>query len=118
MEFTKRLEDDSKTMEELNLVLNPVVWMAPVVLIHLKLPGQSRFSYYEILTIEATPESILLKIQLTHSLNRNCLIDVHDKLGRRWELDLFNSTGADEMYITVYATMEPSSQGSSYCHVM
>ena len=115
---TKRLDDEtSRTVADLDLGLYPILWMMSVVRIHLKLPGHSRFSYYEAITRETTLQSILFKIQMTHSLKRNWLIDVHDKQGRRWDLDLFSSTGADEMFITVYATMEPSSQGSS-CHVM
>eukprot|EP00111_Clytia_hemisphaerica_P004550 TCONS_00013052-protein len=105
-----KLDDgDTRTMKELDLGPEPVLWMRPVILIHLKVPGRnSKWSFYEELTRLSTLESILINIQRTHRLQRTWLTEIYDKQGNQCtrNLNLFSSANTDEMSITVYPIME------------
>ena len=79
---TMTLEDDSKTVEECGLGLHPIIWMKPVVLIHVTFLGLTpdlRFSRYETLEKHTTLDDILLKIRDIHKVKGNQLMEVFDR---------------------------------------
>ena len=112
---TMTLEDDSKTIDECDLGLHPIIWMKPVVLIHitfLELTPELRFSQYEVLEKHATLDDILLKIRETHNLKKKQCIEIRNENDRLIEPNdsLFDDTA--EMQVTVYPPPKRS------CNVM
>ena len=106
-EATYRLDDDFKTMEELDLGLHPVLWIKHVILIHL-IFHDSRFSYHEILGKNSTLDDILLKIRESLKLKTSQRFEVFDRFGAPFDPDSLGSYNTDEIQITVYGPIKRS----------
>ena len=108
---TMTLEDDSKTIDECDLGLHPIIWMKPVVLIHitfLELTPEFRFSQHEILEKYSKFEDVILKIREAQDLKKRQRIEIRNRNYMLIEPNdsLLNDTA--ELLVTVHPQSKTS----------